>query len=390
MPTVSLVRTPHAPSFGQVEAAVREAVALAGGLQEIVHPGQRVLLKPNLVGLPAHRRAGACTSPEVCRALAVMVRELGAHPIIAESAAVGTDTEAVIQFMGYGPLRGEGFEVLDLKRTPPATLTLPDGEVVQEIHTWEPAATADVIISVAVLKTHDQCEVTLGLKNLKGLITDADKRLLHRLGVTGGTCDLAAAFKPAFCVIDGIWCQEGLGPLHGIPLEMDLICAGRDVVAADAVAAAVMGFDLSDVDITRRAFERGLGNADMREITVVGAPIAAVGRRFMRFLEDERAHLPGSPQVLHAEGTCTGCRLGISSALFDMSRDGTFDQAGDYILVTGDVDLAGLDLSKVIAIGKCCPQEMRAAVTYVPGCPPNNIFIKGAILEKAQGNRQGA
>lgn len=378
--TISIVRTPPAPGAVQIESAVREAVRLAGGLQELVRAGDTVLIKPNLIAAPAHPRSGACTSPEVCRALAILVRELGARPLIAESSAVGVDTEAAICFMGYDRLRDEGFEVLDLKRTTPAVLDAPAGVVTKSFNTWEPAIRANAIISVPVLKTHDQCEVTLSLKNLKGLISDPDKRLLHRVGVTEGVCDLAATFKPAFTVIDGIWGQEGLGPLYGVPVEMDLIVAGRDLVAADAVGAAIMDFNPAEIDIIRRAQERGLGTGDLAQIDVVGAPVEAVRRRFMRFLEDERANLPGTPLILHAPGTCTGCRLGVSSALYDMYRDGTHARAADYILVTGDVQLpAGTDMRKVIAVGKCCPQELRQAATYVPGCPPNNIFIKGAM-----------
>jgi len=79
---------------------------------------------------------------------------------------------------------------------------------------------ADVIISVPVMKTHDQTEVTLSLKNLKGLVTDAEKRRIHQLGVFEGVCDLNGLFCSSFAVVDGITAQEGLatGALQVCPI----------------------------------------------------------------------------------------------------------------------------------------------------------------------------
>jgi len=87
--TVSVVKTIQGPSEQQIEEAVRRAVDLSGGLADLVRPGALVLIKPNLVAVPEDPRGGACTSPEVCKALANMVREVGGRPVIAESALSG-------------------------------------------------------------------------------------------------------------------------------------------------------------------------------------------------------------------------------------------------------------------------------------------------------------
>ena len=116
MSTVSIVKTPRSPSEQQIEEAVRRAVLLSGGLSDLIGPGALVLIKPNLVAVPDDPRSGACTSPEVCKALANLVLELGGRPVIADAAAVGVDTEKVIEFMGYDRLRAQGYANVTVHR----------------------------------------------------------------------------------------------------------------------------------------------------------------------------------------------------------------------------------------------------------------------------------
>jgi uncharacterized protein (DUF362 family) len=184
------------------------------------------------------------------------------------------------------------------------------GRVLEKITTFELVARADAIISVPVMKTHDQGEVTLALKNLKGLVTDADKRRIHQIGMFEGAVDLVSHFKPIFAVVDGLIGQEGLGPLMGLPVKLGLIVAGRDLVAVDATAGRIMGFEAEQVPITRVAAARGLGTLDGSQIEIVGEPVAAVRRRFLRCEEDHRIDSQGIT-IVHAEGTCTGCRNGL-------------------------------------------------------------------------------
>ena len=84
----------------RIGVGVRRAVEMAGGLADRIRPGMRVMIKPNLVAPPPSAESGACTSPLVCQAVADVVRELGATPIIAESSARGADTEAAYRIMG--------------------------------------------------------------------------------------------------------------------------------------------------------------------------------------------------------------------------------------------------------------------------------------------------
>jgi uncharacterized protein (DUF362 family) len=378
MPRVSIVRVDRQDP-DQVRAGVRRAVELAGGFADAIRPGMLVLVKPNLVAPPPSAQAGACTSALVCRAVADLVRALDAKPIIAESAARGADTEAAYQVMGYEDLRLQGYAVVDLKRDRIVRVQIADGRILREITTFELVTHADAIISVPVMKTHDQGQVTLSLKNLKGLVTDADKRRIHQLGMFEGTVDLVRHFRPVFTVVDGLIGQEGIGPLLGLPVELGLILAGRDLVAVDATAGRVMGFEAEEVPITAAAGARGLGVLDATRIEVVGESVDAVRRRFVRCEEDHRIDQEGV-RIIHSEGTCTGCRNGLLSSLFDMQGDGTIERARGMTVVAGPEPLPlGIPQEYLISVGSCAFPEARRLPRHVKGCPPNNVDIIRAL-----------
>ena len=376
--TVSLVRTGRSTA-AEVAAGVRRAVELSGGLTGIARPGALVLLKPNVVAPPPTPHSGATTNPDVLRALADLVAERGARPVIAEASAASVDTEVAFAAAGYGELRKAGYEVVDLKRTPTAVVRVERGRVVDQLTTFELVARADAIVSVPVMKTHDQCEITLSLKNLKGLLADRDKRRLHREGVFHGVIDVASTLRPAFALIDGTYCQEGLGPVYGRPVQMNLLVASHDPVAADAVAGSVMGFALDEVLLTRYAAERGLGVADLDQIEVVGEPIERVRRRFLRSVEDHQYDVKGL-RIVHAERTCTGCRNTVISCLYDLSNAGQLGLAEGLTLLTSDAEVPDdCDPATLITVGNCVPARRRSQ-RHAPGCPPNNVFIVEQIV----------
>jgi len=376
---VSITRTPPNPDYEQIYAAVEKALDLIGGIGQTVKPGHTVLVNPSWVTVRTKPEQAAITLPEVTRAVADMVKRAGARPIIAESSAIGVDSEKVIAESGYRLLREMGYEVVDLKKTKPVTLPVKNGKIFREIQTFQLVKEVDVIIPVAKLKTHDQAELTLSIKKLKGLLTDKYKREFHQQGVFDGCVDWLSALRPRLAVVDAIYCQEGLGPVFGKMVEMDLVVAGDDLVAMDAVCGFITGFEPEEVPITAEAARRGLGVADRQDIKVVGEPIESVSRRFTRFLEDERLKIEGV-NLLHGGITCSGCRMGIMSALFDMKEADQLSYLQDITLVTGAPEIPEyVPGDRLVTVGRCVPPEKRGQ-RHVRGCPPNNLDIVQAII----------
>ena len=106
---VSIVKTTPQPEYLQVRQAVHQALDLIGGIGDIVKPDDLVLINPSWVAPPVEREAGCITIPEVTRAVADIVKDIGARAVIAESSAVGVDSQKVIEQSGYSKLRELGY-----------------------------------------------------------------------------------------------------------------------------------------------------------------------------------------------------------------------------------------------------------------------------------------
>jgi uncharacterized protein (DUF362 family) len=307
---VAIVRT-----GGDVEAAVRQAVAQAGGLAGVIGPGDVVVVKPNLV-MDAPASSGMVTDPAVTRAVVRLAREAGASQvIIAEGTAqyrqgdVNRDrfcTQAAFRVADYdadGDMVDDvtGAPLVDLNDSGGTDVADP-GKVTQVIvpmglirnEYWLPnvVLNADVLVSVPVLKNHYNTGVTLGMKNLIGLLPSD---LYHGPGNIYGKhslshspveldqhiVDVNLARRPDFVVVDG---QRGMidGPIGSqiIDPALGLILVGRDVVAVDTVGALVMGYAPHAIPYLNLGAQSGLGTTDTSYIQVVGVPLTQARRDF--------------------------------------------------------------------------------------------------------------
>lgn len=376
---VSIARTRNEPDRDEVERAVRSAVDLAGGLGDLIRIGSRVLIKPNLVAV-ASAGSGIITSPEVCRALARIAQELGGLPTIADSAFVGEDTEKAIVAGGYAALREEGFTVLDLKKRPTVKMEIPQGKVLKSITTSDVVAEADVILNAPVMKTHDSQVVTLGLKNIKGLLADKDKRRMHKVSIPHGVSDVNSVLKPTFTLLDGVVGREGRAPLAGRPVPLGLLIGSRDIVALDSIASAIMGVSPADVPIIVHAAERGLGVMDRAEIEVRGERVEDLVHPFLAACDDCEIDRVEDFFVHYGEETCTGCKMLVQSSLVEMQD---LDQLGylkGVTVLVGDAEMPeGVSEDAVVRVGLCVPKGKRRG-NWVRGCPPDNPWVEEAIV----------
>jgi hypothetical protein len=210
------------------------------------------------------------------------------------------------------------------------------------------------------------------------LLTDKAKKAMHQQGLFEGVIDLLSAVKPRLAVVDAIVCQEGVGPVFGRPVEMNLILAGKDLVAVDATCARLIGYSPSEILLTVNAAARRLGTMDADQIDLVGESLGKVKRRFMRSVEDSPVEVEGF-QLIHDETTCTGCRNTVMSALIDMRNADQLMYLPGVTVVTGGAPLpADLASESVVTVGLCM-QENKSE-RHVKGCPPNNALVVKAII----------
>jgi uncharacterized protein (DUF362 family) len=240
----------------------------------------RVLIKVNFI-TDKTWETGATTDPMVVEAIILKLRALSPEVYVVESDATITNADKAFKSTGMKEMcQRHGVECLNLRHVKDRVkIAIPDGEALQSIKVPR-IVTESAIINVAKLKTHMSTKVTLGMKNLFGLLPDKFKGKYHMKGISKVIVDINRVLKPALTVIDGFIGMEGRGPTGGIPVKMDLIIAGTDVVATDAIACRIIGFEPLEIVHIRKAFEKGLGNVD--DIEILGSRLEDVKRVFKR------------------------------------------------------------------------------------------------------------
>ncbi len=148
-----------------------------------------------------------------------------------------------------------------------------------------------------MMKTHGLATVTLALKNIglggyPGMMYGTVRSLVHQEGIkvepTGTsaiTIDMVKANKLGLSVIDATTAMEGQGPSvsrGGSLVNMNLIIASKNALAADMVAANIMGFDPMEIDTFKWAWRAGMNPSNLNDIQIVGEKIGKVRQQFDR------------------------------------------------------------------------------------------------------------
>lgn len=263
--TVAVARCDdYAPA--EVDAAVRRAIDLAGGIGRFVAPGQQVLLKPNLLQGQEPERC-VTTHPAVVAAVARVLAEHGCRVVIADSPGGGivyseANLRRAYARAGYVAAAEETDAVLNYD-TGSQIVAFPEGEVMKQFSIITPAIEADAIVVVSKAKTHMWTRMTGAAKNLFGLIPGLEKPVFHfrfqdEYAFGRMLVDLNECMKPRLQVMDAVIGMEGDGPQAGSPKKIGAILAGSDYAAVDTVLARLIGMEPSEIGSIRSAAERGL------------------------------------------------------------------------------------------------------------------------------------
>ena len=367
-----------------VELAVRKAISLAGGLDEIVTRGSTVLVKPN-VGSCERSGSGKVTDARVTEAVTKIVLEKRPKSVvIGEGSAVGydfpdlQDTMKALEESGTKEVAEKlGVRLVDLNADRHREVEVPNPLIMKSVKIAETVLDSDVIISVPVMKTHIRTGVTLSLKNMKGSMPGAEKKKTHRLGLELAIADLNSVVRPHFAVVDGLVGMEGLWEYPDDCIPMGLVGAGRDPVAVDSIFAQVMGVRPTDIMHLVYSQRKGLGIYDPGAIETVGLPVQEVRRQFRPAFEVLRNRYPAL--TIQAEKACTGCTGELISTLIYIREAMQVERLKDLTVIMGEVPEQFVG-EKVVAIGKCV-QKLKDRLPFVPGCPPAVDDITQRICE---------
>jgi len=372
---VSIVKSPHPPKNVEVQVMVKRVIDFVGGIESVVSKGDTVALKPNVVTGESVKR-GVITDIRVIEAMIRLCYEAGASKVkVVEGSGYFTSTSEALMNSGV-KTAAEALcaEVVDVDKDELVEVKLIDSLIIEKINVSKAFMDADVRINLPVMKTHDQLLVTLGVKNLKGVIPKSLKRTFHKIGVVKAIVDLSRAVPVDLTVLDAINAMEGLGPSFGEIVPLNTLMASKDIWSLDLAASRVMGFELEELDYLIEGKKRGL--LDPMNLEIVGESIEKVVRKFKRPPTNLEF---GDGITIISDGACSACRGTIHSVVYDLEQMKRMGEIRDLVIIVGANAKVPVGLKNLPLVMGTCLKAQEGKGCYVIGCPPNNDQMLTAI-----------
>ena len=334
-------------------------------LSEFIDKKARIGIKPNLVS-PTPASFGATTHPEVVAGIIEYLRSYGFQDIVMlEGSWVGDRTADAVEVCGYK-------ELSDKYHVPFLDMQKEEGMSVDcrgmNLQICKAALDIDFLINVPVLKGHCQTKITCALKNMKGLIPNAEKRRFHSLGLHKPIAHLNSGLRQDFILVDHI-CGDLDFEDGGNPVVRNQILAGLDPVLMDAYVCDLMQYDVSEVPYVVMAGELGVGCSDISKANIVF------------HCTSDKSSLPISRKVIEVSDaveeveSCSACYGYLIPALEMLKEEGLLQKLQDKICIgQGYRGKFG-----TLGIGSCT----KGFIHTLGGCPPTETqmyeFLKDYI-----------
>lgn len=302
------------PDYEQAEVCIRALVEQMGGMGRFVRPGERIVLKANLLRA-APPESAICTHPAVVEAVARLVKEAGGTPVICDSPGGALHKEAVLRSLyektGMAAAAAAAGAELAMDSST-RTVSLPEGKVLRQAEIITPVAEADGVIDLCKMKTHVLMSMTGAVKNLFGVIPGLSKVGYHATHPDHETfadvlLDLTGYVKPRLSLMDGILAMEGDGPgSSGTPRQAGLLLASANPLALDTAAGAIMNLPRQDNPVLLAAERRGLTPCRMEDVELIGGTVEELRMADYKFPASTKSNLMDflGPLARPAERLC--------------------------------------------------------------------------------------
>jgi len=397
-PLVSIVK------FEAPYESVRKAVDLSQGLDRLP-ANARVFIKPNIVfwtkavNFPKY---GVITTSRVVEDMVRLLKERGVGDIVIGEGTVLRDPKDVaaqihaFESLGYGQLKKKyGVRYVNIWERPFERVDLGDGVVVKFnrdiLH-------ADFVVDLPVLKTHTMTIVSLGIKNLKGMIDIASRKKCHNTDPVKDlhfwVSRLADRMPPMLTLLDGIYTAERGPNIDGRMHRSNLLVASADVLAADMVGAMLLGYKPTAVPHLVHAAHNRARKLDLSDLTVVGEPLDSVSRHHaydFEYNEDRTLPLPmsrmgikGLSYYKYDLSLCTYCSGMTGTILSAIAGAWKGEPWQDVEILSGKMMTPQPGNKKTILFGKCIYQAHKdnpdiKDMIAIKGCPPKPEKIYQAL-----------
>jgi uncharacterized protein (DUF362 family) len=380
-------------SLNSVARLTRRAISKSCNFISLVKD-KKVLLKPNFVR-STPPRISATTDIRVVYSVAKMALDAGARKVtIGDKPGWKKSARSVFGELGVDKIAKElGVETCFFDEDQLLEVDLPASKVFSKIFVPRTVMDSEVLINLPKVKTHVHTTVSLGIKNLHGIVMDNQRLINHRNDLAYKLVDILRVKKPSLTVSDGIWPMEGQGPLNGRNIKnFNVVIAGTDVVAVDAVTCLIMGIDPSEVDMIRIASAEGLGYGDPKEISLVGTKLNHVKKYFKRPCISSAGVY--SNFLSMEAGVCQGCLSCVRHSLDRLAFEGKIHRLGQIIVCSGRHSFEKPESlpveNEVWLVGNCAYETSSRSLTgrvhKVPGCPPHIYELYNSLHKEHFGS----
>ena len=247
----------------------KAALAALGGIERFVKSGDEVIVKPNICVDYHAPEYAATTNPTVVATLVALCLGAGARRVRVMDMPFGGTPESAYAVSGIEEAviaAGGQMEVMSPVKF--VKTSIPEGRDITSWTVYQDVLQADVLINVPIAKHHSLARLSLGGKNLLGVITKPNQ--MHR-NLGQRTADLLSLVRPTLTVVDAVRVLVAHGPTGGNlsdVQQMDTVIASHDTVAADAFAATLFGMTGEGVPYVKAAADMGLGTLDLNSVKV--------------------------------------------------------------------------------------------------------------------------
>ncbi len=255
---------------GQSPTAMVQALLKAlGGMERFVKKGDDVIIKPNICVAYHTPEYAATTNPEVVGSLVSLCLGAGAKRVrVMDFPFGGTAQEAYSRSGIDEAVRTAGGQMELMSSVKYLEVAIPQGIDLKKWPVYGDALDADVLINIPIAKHHSSARLTLGMKNLMGLIQNRGQ---FHFNLGQRIADLTSLLRPKLTIVDATRILLNHGPTGGSLDDVKVtntIIASQDIVAADAYAATLFGLTGNDIPAIRAGVQMGLGTMDLKSIKV--------------------------------------------------------------------------------------------------------------------------
>ena len=254
---------------GEPEALIQRAMSAFGGMQTFVKKGSTVILKPNICTAYHSYEYAATTNPWLLGALVKLCLAAGAKNVTVMDFPFGGTAEEAYTVSGISDqVKAAGGDIVIMSDFKFVPTDIPSGVALRTTDIYDDILKADVVINVPIAKDHGLARLSMGMKNLLGVVKNRPP--LH-INLGQNLADLATRIRPTLTVLDAIRILTANGPTGGNlddVKKLDTIIVSPDYVAVDAYGSTLFGLKPTDLDYVRAGAKSGFGRADIENLKI--------------------------------------------------------------------------------------------------------------------------